>query len=207
MGIGAQLVLLIFAVFAIWVIKVFILRPREFISYYTKQGVTLLKGADRLLLGNIPDFIDYDTAGKATTYKMESPFNWVIKKTLSEDGQTYDSSKHKACIMTLFAEPIVLLTCPEIVSELYTTKNSMVDKTGIFLQAYEDVAPTAFLFEPAKENWQKKRKAVTHAFYKDRFEKLMNVLKEKLNTWVDERNKEIENSPDGKTVVDIATSF
>ena len=52
--------------------------------------------------------------------------------------------------MTLFAEPILLLTDPEIVSELYTTKNSMVDKTGIFLQAYEDVAPNAFLFEPAK---------------------------------------------------------
>ena len=86
MGIVAQLLLLIFAVFAIWVIKVFILRPREFISYYTNQGATLLKGADRLLLGNIPDFMDYDKAGKATTYRMESPFNWVIKKTLSEDG-------------------------------------------------------------------------------------------------------------------------
>ena len=55
---------------------------------------------------------------------------------------------------------------------------------------FEDVAGSAFLFSKGDEEWARKRKAIAHAFYKDRLELMMEVLKEKIKslviTWIDE---------------------
>ena len=55
---------------------------------------------------------------------------------------------------------------------------------------FEDAAGDAFLFSKGDEEWARKRKACAHAFYKDRLELMMEVLKEKLKnlmiTWIDE---------------------
>ena len=36
---------------------------------------------------------------------------------------------------------------------------------------------------------------------------MMEVLKDKLNAWIDERNAEIDSNPKGETVVDITKTF
>ena len=64
-----------------------------------------------------------------------------------------------------------------------------------------------FIFQVGNESWSKKRKACAHAFYKDRLEKMMKVLKDKLNAFIDEINAEIDASPYGCTINDIAISF
>ena len=197
MGPYAQLVLFILVVLAFLLFRAMVLKPHEFIDFYVSEGFTTLKGAKRPVVGNLLDFVEYGNLAKATDQVMENPFNWLLKQTISEDEKTYDSSKHRGAIMTVFNRPIIIITDPLIVEDLFTTKNKLVDKNGTFAQAFEDVAPTSFLFEPAAENWLAKKKAVGHAFYKDRLIKLVNVLKEKLNNWVDERNKEIEASSDG----------
>ena len=52
------------------------------------------------------------------------------------------------------------------------------------------------------------RKACAHAFYKRRLTMMMLVVKEKVEEWIDERNREIDSSIDSnKTVVDIGLSF
>ena len=47
------------------------------------------------------------------------------------------------------------------------------------------------------ESWNMKRKACAHAFYKDRLAKMMDVMKDKLNAWIDKRNGEIDANPNG----------
>ena len=61
---------------------------------------------------------------------------------------------------------------------------------------FEDVAPETFVFQKGDENWNKKRKACAHAFYKDRLAKMMEVMKDKLNAWTDKRNSEIDANSD-----------
>ena len=59
------------------------------------------------------------------------------------------------------------------------------------MQAFEPAAGAGFLFTKGDKEWQIKRKACAHAFYKDRMEKMMNVLKEKLEDMVSKWMKEI----------------
>ena len=49
-----------------------------------------------------------------------------------------------------------------------------------------------FIFQKGDESWSRKRKACAHAFYKDRLANMMDVMKDKLNTWIDKRNAEID---------------
>ena len=64
-----------------------------------------------------------------------------------------------------------------------------------------------FVFQVGDESWKKKRTACAHAFYKDRLAKMMDVMKDKLNAWIDKRNAEIDANPDNETVVDIGFTF
>ena len=153
MSIIAQLVLVIFVVFTIWAVKTFILEPKAFMDYYTKQGITMLKGADRPVLGNLLDFKEYNELAVASPYRMESPINWVAKKTVSDDGLTYDSSKHRGYIISFWNQPIIVFTDPKIVEEMFTVKNKLIDKTRLWVQTYEDFMPNAFIFEPASDGW------------------------------------------------------
>ena len=65
----------------------------------------------------------------------------------------------------------------------------------------------SFLFSKGDENWARKRKACAHAFYKDRLEKMMDVLKDKLKDMVTRWLEEIEANQDDKTVIDMAQVF
>ena len=77
----------------------------------------------------------------------------------------------------------------------------------MFAQAFEAVGKDSFLFRKGDEDWARKRKACAHAFYKDRTENMMEVLKDKLSDMVTSWMKEIEASPNGSTVIDLAVVF
>ena len=57
------------------------------------------------------------------------------------------------------------------------------------------------------EIWKKTRQACAHAFYKDRMEKMCEVLKEKLALKIAKWNDQINQSPDGKSVIDLPVEF
>ena len=69
---------------------------------------------------------------------------------------------------------------------------------------FEDLLGDSALFRKSDSDWKLKRPIMAHAFYKNRLEKMMDVLKGKLTAFVNKWNFEIENSPDGKIVIDIA---
>jgi len=94
-----------------------------------------------------------------------------------------------------------------MVQDIFVTKNRLVDKTGEFQEIFEDGLQESFLFSKGDESWARKRKACAHAFYKDRLENMMDVLKEKLSDMMKTWNSEIEASSDGQTIIDIGLVF
>lgn len=131
---------------------------------------------------------------------------WVVNKVL-DFGEGYKPEDHKVILSNLFGTCRLGICDPAIAQEIFSTKNKFVDKTGLFQEVFEDVIGSSFLFSKGGEDWNRKRKACAHAFYKDRMEKMMEVLKEKLAKLVTEWNKKIEASSNGQIIIDIAQIF
>ena len=179
---------------------------RKLSTHYKKEGVTILKGADRFLIGNSGEFEIYDKICVESTVPVDNPINWLVQRQLSDNG-VYDSKKDKALLWSVMNVQVLGIVDPDMVQDIFVTKNKLVDKTGVMQQAMEDMAPSAFIFQKGDDSWSQKRKACAHAFYKERLEKMMCVLKEKLNQWVERHNAEIDASEDQQTVVDLASTF
>ena len=94
---------------------------------------------------------------------------------------------------------------PEMVQDLYGQKNSIFDKTGITRSAISRLMGDSFLFSPSDEAWKAKRKASSHAFFKDRLKSMAELLKEKMAEQVEAWAKRIRESPEGYTEIDLAS--
>jgi cytochrome P450 len=69
---------------------------------------------------------------------------------------------------------------PDMVQDLWVKKNSIFDKTGNFVGIFSKLFGNSFLFSKADEIWKAKRKACSHAFYKERLVHMLEVLKDKI---------------------------
>ena len=87
------------------------------------------------------------------------------------------------------------------------TKNAVCDKTGKFEGLFLNLLGNSFLFSKGDEVWKQKRRATSHAFYKDRLVHMIDSLKAKVfethNEWV----KSIENNPNGSVEIDLSTDI
>ena len=97
-------------------------------------------------------------------------------------------------MFSLFGTPRLLICDAKLTQELYSISNRFIDKTGIIAQAFESAVGGSFLFTKGDHKWQTKRKACAHAFYKDRMERMMEVLKEKLEDMTTKWMEDIEKS-------------
>ena len=61
---------------------------------------------------------------------------------------------------------------------MLVTKNSFLDKTGVFCGVFKNLFGDSFIFSKSDATWKQKRKAAAHAFYKDRLVHMLDVLKE-----------------------------
>lgn len=91
--------------------------------------------------------------------------------------------------------------------DIFTTANKFTDKTGLFAEIIEDIMGSSFVMSKGDEVWKKTRQACAHAFYKDRMEKMCEVLKDKLATKIAGFNDSIANSSDGKVTIDLPVEF
>ena len=64
---------------------------------------------------------------------------------------------------------------------MLVTKNSLLDKTGVFCGAFKNLFGDSFIFSKSDATWKQKRKATAHAFYKDRLANMLDVLKERIS--------------------------
>ena len=102
---------------------------------------------------------------------------------------------------------MLIIMNPEMVQEIYVTKNKLVDKNSTSAIMFEEFIGQSFVFAKGDKKWETIRKACAHAFYKERLAKMTLVIKEKVQNWIDKRHAEIDASSDKKAVVDIAKSF
>ena len=72
---------------------------------------------------------------------------------------------------------------------------------------FEELMPSAFVFAPSNEDWKQKRKSASHVFAKERLGKMIDMLKDQLMVRIDQWLQEIQESSEGKTVIDINTVF
>ena len=69
----------------------------------------------------------------------------------------------------------VMVADPEMAQDLLVHKNTMYDKTGTMQGAMSGFMGKSFLFSKTDEDWKAKRKACSHAFYKERLVGMIEV--------------------------------
>ena len=174
------------------------------VKHYTDQGFRVLPGATRPLLGNLVELGQYQAACDESETALPTAFRWAETKFLDPDMPNhFDVEGSPGYIMNVFGTPLLSIYDPEVVQELFTTKNKFMDKDGLFQQVFEDHLEDAFVFQPGDEHWKQKRKFSGQMFYKGRLEEMMNVFKGKIIKKFRQWNEEIEASPDKKTTIDM----
>ena len=72
---------------------------------------------------------------------------------------------------------------------------------------FEKIIGQSFIFSKNDDTWRAKRKASSHAFYKDRLEHMLKTLKVKLMTTFVSWGTLISQSKHGHHDIDMATEF
>ena len=98
--------------------------------------------------------------------------------------------------------PELLIADPLVVQEMMVTKNEQIDKTGKFGEVFKNFFGSAFVFAKTDALWKSKRKAMAHAFYKDRLRHILEALKRQVEAsqsrWLAEIRK------NGAITIDLA---
>ena len=166
------------------------------IKFYANQGVTVFPGACNFFIGNInivgrwekvrlnsQDDAQIKEADESDEM-VKSTFNWALDQL---DGSvevgSYDAAKNPVVISNFVGQIQILIADPQVLKDMFSTKNQLVDKTD--------------------ENWKAKRKATTHAFYRKRMVNMLEVLKDKIGEACESWNLLIDKNG-GESTIDIA---
>ena len=79
----------------------------------------------------------------------------------------------------IFGVPYYFINDPAIVQDLFTKQNTKIDKVGDSEAIFMDLLGKSFLFSKGDDVWKAKRKACSHAFYKERLVFMLETLKDK----------------------------
>ena len=90
-----------------------------------------MPGANIPVIGNLLNLLPYFEEIKTSNGPLKNDFIWLFEQEITENG-VYDSDKNKALVITLFCENLLVICDPNMVQDIFVTKNKYVDKTGIF---------------------------------------------------------------------------
>jgi hypothetical protein len=79
-----------------------------------------------------------------------------------------DRKTPRVFVDIILPTPCLVFTEPELVNEIYTTYDKVLDKTDMFYYYTKELMGRSTVFSKADELWAVKRKRLSHAFYKDR---------------------------------------
>ena len=156
------------------------------INYYKKQGVTILPGASRFIIGNMPEFLYREMAAAKSKLRVKVHFNWVLDYGLGGgelDG--FKPEEHKVVLLNLMGDVKLMIQDPQMVCELLASKNQITDKHPFLDTMFKDLLDNSFIFSPGDQVWKAKRRACAHAFYKERLVHMMEVLRGKVELSLD----------------------
>lgn len=181
------------------------------LNFYARQGATLYPGCKSFFLGNMHDLIAY-----AKAYEGDMPIcgpqqwlaiNHFVRKMGLEPDKKFDGSEYPVLALNFQTVTHVWVSDPEIVQDLWVGKNALLDKCPESLIMFEDIIGQSFLFAHNDEAWKTKRKACSHAFYKERLVFMLETLKDKIMDVQEKWLAEIDSNAQKMTVINMATEF
>ena len=153
------------------------------INFYRAQGVHALDGWDTFLIGHVSKLLTFQSdqekqRSKTNGNPMKPPLSWLFdQSTDSKAPNSFDYSRHEVSVLNLM-EPYLLVSDPAIVQEMMTSKNGLVDKTGIYEMIFKNFFGRFFLYTKSDERWKNQRKGLLSAFYKDKLVLMVEQLKD-----------------------------
>ena len=197
------------------------------VEFYKSQGMSPLPGYDTFITGNRGTYRNYFaqcTAVKGMSFKcfpcqintlffivgtnkpLRNLYNWSCDQLHPEAGpNNYDPSRDPIVVANILGNIRILVACPDTVQELLVTKNSIYDKTGIMAGPWSKIIGGAFFFNRVDEVWKAKRKACSHAFYKERLVHMIEVFKDKMELSCSKWQREIAEK--GHADIDLHQAF
>ena len=94
------------------------------ISFYRKQGVTILPGASRFIIGNMVEFMYRELACAKSKFRIKVHFNWVLDYCLGGgEVDSFKSEEHPVVLLNLMGDIKLMIQDPQMVCELLVSKN------------------------------------------------------------------------------------
>lgn len=97
------------------------------------------------------------------------------------ERDSFDAATAPITILNLMGNIELYIMDPVMIQELFTSKNQFFDKNGVLKIYLESYFGNSFLFSIADKAWLAKRRSTAHAFYKDKIDHLLEILKTKLS--------------------------
>lgn len=105
------------------------------------------------------------------------------------------------CVMDVLGKPLLFVNSAEILEEMYIKQNRYTDKPEESNRViFGFLLGSATIILKGNEEWQKKRKAVSSAFYKEKLvlmtEKVKECIQNKMTDWddhyLDQEGKQVD---------------
>lgn len=134
---------------------------------------------------------------------------WLANRFMRKMGEDrdFDPVKYPMIFFNKLTMPQLIISDPDIVRDLYVTKNNQSDKDGFTELMFADLIGNSFIFSHNDARWKEKRKACAHAFYKERLVQMIEVLKDKVIESVDKFSQQIKDSNENFTIMDFEGEF
>ena len=86
------------------------------IEFYRKQGATVVPGAKRFIIGNLPEFLYRELEADKSKFRVKVHYNWVLDYCLA-GGKTdgFKPEEHQVAVMNVAGDVKVLIHDPQMV--------------------------------------------------------------------------------------------
>lgn len=141
---------------------------------------------------------------------ISGPQQWLVfhnfTRALGRPEEKFTADKYPIVAFNQQGIINLYVSDPEIAKDVLVSKNALTDKQIDSYLIFEMIIGQSFIFSRNDEVWKAKRKAIAHAFYKDRLEHMLETLKktaaETFVRWADQIDKN-----GGSFEINMATEF
>ena len=110
----------------------------------------------------------------------------MLDQHLGEGANSLDShdyAKMPNVCFTFASRHHLSIADPAAVQDMLVTKNSLLDKSGMFERLFKNLLGNSFLFSKSDDVWKSKRKAIAHAFYKNRLIGMLAMFRDLIDRY------------------------
>ena len=84
------------------------------LKFYQKQGVTIIPGAGRFIIGNVPEVANWAKTPKPGEQPKMTLYGAILDE-IDKNSENFDSVKHPLVFLNMFATPMLVVNDPEMV--------------------------------------------------------------------------------------------